>query len=240
MNNGNKILAIIPARGGSKGLPGKNIKKLLGKPLIAYAIESIRSSKYSIDIIISTDSEEISNVGREYNAQTVYRPKNLATDTSLVKDAILYTINYLENIGNVYDTMILIEPTSPLRTAKDIDDSLDLFFKEKDADCLATYSMLEHPITRLWKIENNVPSIYLKEANPFKRRQDQEYVYYINGLVYVLKVDTLKSNNSDSLFMGKQLALITDKKVVDIDDEFDFYFAEQILKYQKLQINEKS
>lgn len=232
MYNGKKILAIIPARGGSKGLPGKNIKKLLGKPLIVYAIEAIKSSKYPVDIVISTDSEEIADVGREHFVETIFRPDYLATDTSLVKDAILYTIDYLENKGRLYDTMILIEPTSPLREAKDIDDSLDLFFKDEDADCLATYSMLEHPITRLWKIESNLPSIYLKKANPFKRRQDQEYVYYINGLVYVLKINTLKMNNSDSLFMGKQLALITDKKVVDIDNEFDFYIAEQILKYK--------
>lgn len=234
MFNNQKNLAIIPARGGSKGLPGKNIKNLLGKPLIEYAIEAIRGSKYPIDIIISTDSLEIAKVGDKNNVETVFRPEYLATDTALVKDSIIFTIEYLERRNQFYDTIILIEPTSPLREAKDIDDSLKLYYSVEDADCLATYSILDHPISRLWKIENNTPNIYLKNANPFKPRQEQEYAYYLNGLVYVLKIKTLKMNFSDSLFMGKQLALITDRKIIDIDNEFDFFIAEQIIKYKKI------
>lgn len=226
-----KILAIIPARGGSKGLPGKNIKKFCGKPLIGYAIEILNKSKYTIDTYISTDSKEIEAVGKEFGVETVMRPAELATDTALVADAIKYTITYLQGRGKAYDVVLLIEATSPLRIAKDVDDSLDLYFKEADTDCLATFSMLEHPVTRLWKIRDNVPSVFMDGANPFLPRQQQEYGYYMNGLVYVFKVETLMGNQTNSLFIGKQLALITEHPVIDIDDARDFFIAEQLYKY---------
>lgn len=232
-----KILAVIPARGGSKGLPGKNIKEFCGKPLIAYAIDVLKKSKYAIDVYISTDSEKIETVGKVYGVETVMRPAELSTDTALVGDAIKYTIAYLGKRGKVYDAVLLIEATSPLRTVKDVDDSLDLYFKEDDTDCLATFSMLEHPVTRLWKIKGNVPYVFIDRANPFLPRQQQEYGYYINGLVYVFNARTLMENQTNSLFIGKQIALVTEHPVIDIDNALDFFMAEQLFKYLKNENN---
>lgn len=233
MKKDNSILAIIPARGGSKGLPGKNIKPLLGKPLLHYAVEAIRNSKYQIDIVISTDSEEIAKSGEEVGVETIKRPSYLATDKALVKDAIQYTIGILSEQGREYETLLLIEVTSPFREGKDIDQCLDFYFKNPDADCLATFSEMDPPVTRVWKIENNVPTPFIKGSNPFRPRQEQTSGFYMNGLVYVFKISTLINNQEDTLFVGKQLAMITEKKVVDIDTQFDFDLAELILKNKK-------
>lgn len=227
-----KILAIIPARGGSKGLPGKNIKLLCGKPLIAYSIEAIKASEYSIDIVISTDSEQIADVGNDFGVPSIIRPLELATDTSLVIDAVKYTINSLKKQGREYDILLLIEPTSPLRDGKDIDDALNLLLKSKEIDCVATYSELEHPVTRLWSIKNNTPKVLIPGADPFKRRQDQSFGYYINGLVYALRILNLEKHNYQSFFQGNIGAVVTTKRVVDIDNEYDFFIAEQLMKYK--------
>ncbi|MDR1884374.1 MAG: acylneuraminate cytidylyltransferase family protein [Prevotella sp.] len=231
MENHN-ILAIIPARGGSKGLPNKNIKPLLGKPLIAYAIEALNSSKYPMDIVISTDSKVISEVGNKFGVTSVMRPPELATDTSLVIDTVKYTINYLKKTGKTYNVLLLIEPTNPLRNNEDIDDALDFFFNTSSFDAVATFSKLKQPITRLWNIKNNIPTTLFSDADPFNRRQDQKYGYYINGLVYAFKISNLEDNDYQSFFNAKFGAVITNKKVIDIDDEYDFFIAEQLLKHK--------
>jgi CMP-N-acetylneuraminic acid synthetase len=230
MDKNKKILAIIPARGGSKGLPGKNIRPLLGKPLIGYAIDAIRQSKYDIDIYVSTDSDEIANVALQCGVETIKRPDELATDKALVKDAIQYTIKELEKRGQKYDAMLLIEATSPMRDGADIDESLDKYFSKEGVDCVATFSEMDPPVTRTWKIENDVPSPFIEGSNPFRPRQEQISGYYINGLVYVFNVNTLMNNHTDTLFVGNQLAVITKKLVVDIDNIDDFRIAEYLLK----------
>ena len=230
MNMRKKVLAIIPARGGSKGLPGKNIKPLLGKPLLVYAIDAIRESRYDIDIVISTDSDEIARVGASVGVETVRRPDSLSTDRSLVKDAVQYTIRELEKQGRVYEDMLLIEATSPLREGVDIDECLDVYYRNPGADCLATFSEIDPPVTRVWDIHDNVPTPFIKGSNPFKPRQEQISGYDINGLVYVFRVSTLMANNTETMFVGKQLAVITRKTVVDIDNQQDFNIAELLLK----------
>ena len=226
-----KIVAIIPARGGSKGLPGKNIKLFLGMPLIAYAIETLKSTNFEIDIIISTDSKEIAKVGLLYGITSIMRPPELATDSSLVIDAIKYTIGSLQKQNKYYDVLLLIEPTNPLRDAEDIHLVLEYLNNNNSADCVATFSKLEHPVTRLWSIKNGKPETLIPGSDPFKRRQDQEYGYYINGLAYAFNISKLEENNYLSLFNGEIGAVITEKKVIDIDDKYDFFMAEQMMNY---------
>ena len=233
MKSNKNILAIIPARGGSKGLPGKNIKPMLGKPLLVHAIDAIRESKYDIDIVVSTDSDEIALVASSVGVETIKRPDYLATDKALVKDAIQYTIQKLRELGREYKEMILIEATSPLRDGKDIDECLDVFYKHSEVDCLATFSELDPPVTRVWDIKNNIPTPFIKGSNPFRPRQEQKSGYYMNGLVYVFNINTLMSNDTDTLFIGKQLAVITHKPIIDIDTQMDFEIAELILKNKK-------
>ena len=127
MYKGKKILAIVPARGGSKGLPGKNIRPLCGKPLIAWSIEHAQKSKYVDDIFISTDSREIADVAEQYGVSVPeLRPDELAKDTAPSSEFIVYTLNKLKSEGKVFDYFILLEPTSPLRDVDDVDKSIEM------------------------------------------------------------------------------------------------------------------
>jgi len=122
MYKGKKILALIPARGGSKGLPGKNIKPLLGKPLIAWTIEQAKASKYVDRVVVSTDDDEIAEVAIRYGAEVPFlRPKELARDDSPTIDAILHALDFFSDKGERFDLLALLEPTSPLRDSEDID-----------------------------------------------------------------------------------------------------------------------
>ena len=141
------MIAIVPARGGSKGLPGKNIKNLLGMPMIAYTIEEALKSKYITEVIISTDCNEIEKVAIKYGAKSPFlRPEYLATDSAKAIDNYIYTIDRL-NKEFAYDIkdFVLLQPTSPLRTVEDIDKSIELF-KDKNADSVVSYTEEHHPI----------------------------------------------------------------------------------------------
>ena len=220
----NKILAIIPARGGSKGLPGKNIKPLLGKPLIAYTIDVVKSSKYPIDVVISTDSEEIESVSKKYGASSIMRPAELASDNSLVIDAILYTVSELEKMGKTYDIVLLLEPTSPLRPVEVLDRCIDLVLNH-DKDCVATLSEIEVPLERIWKINNNEVSLVVPKANPSQPRQMFEKIYKMNGLVYAIKMKVLK--NTKKVITDNVCPVITEvEDSMDIDTLNDFQMIE--------------
>jgi CMP-N-acetylneuraminic acid synthetase len=123
----NKIIAIIPARGGSKGLPRKNIKLLLGKPLVAWTIEQAKNSKYVNKVVVSTEDKEIAEISRGYGAEVPFlRPKELARDDSPTIDAILHALNWFEESGEYFDIVVLLEPTSPLRDVEDKDKCVEI------------------------------------------------------------------------------------------------------------------
>ena len=144
------MIAIIPARGGSKGLPGKNIRPLNGKPLIAYAIEAALKAKNIDRVIISTDDEEIAKIAVEYGAELPFmRPEFLASDTAQAVDNYIYTIGRLEEeSGEKIDAFVVLQPTSPLRIAEDVDGAVDLFL-QKDADSVISYTPEAHPVTQV-------------------------------------------------------------------------------------------
>ena len=129
MYKNKRILALIPARGGSKGIKDKNIIELCGKPLIAYSIDAAKNSKYIDDILVSTDSEKIAEVAKKYGARVPFlRPYELATDTSTTLDVVLHAIDYVNKEEKKYDTLILLQPTAPLRKTEDIDSAIEKFF----------------------------------------------------------------------------------------------------------------
>lgn len=137
MYKGKRILAIIPARGGSKGLPGKNIRELCGKPLIAWSIEHAQKSKYVDEIFISTDSQEIADVAENYGAPCPeLRPAELARDTAPSSEFIVYTLNKMKNENNPFDYFILLEPTSPLRDVEDVDKSIEMLIDSPESESL--------------------------------------------------------------------------------------------------------
>lgn len=225
------ILAIIPARGGSKGIPYKNIKLLAGKPLIQYSIDVALEAESIDKVIVSTDDKKISSVAEQPGVEVVLRPQNLAEDDSLVIDTIRHVLKVKKENDKIFDIVVLLEPTSPLRKPSDVDKAVKIL-QEKSADSLATFSETDVPPTRIWEIDKDIPIPLLKDSDPFLPRQKQKVGYALNGLVYVLKTSTLLLNQSaTSLLLGKKLALITPSfRKLDIDTEFDFSMAETIIK----------
>ena len=229
MINGKKVLAIIPARGGSKGLPGKNIIPLLGKPLIGWSIEQAKASQYIDEIFISTDSREIANVCERFGMEVAsLRPAQLATDTAKSIDFILYTIEKLESEGKTFDYIILLEPTSPLRDTEDIDKSLEDLNNNPDAESIVGICKTEgiHPafLTRL----NNRFLIPYQDNND-ARRQDVEDLYFFEGSIYASTVSGIK--NYKKFYHEKCLGYIVPKwKSYEIDDFIDLSVCETIMQ----------
>ena len=223
------VLALIPARGGSKGLPGKNIKNFLGKPLICWPIQLALSSRYIDKVVVSTDSEEIAGVAVASGAEVSRRPEILAGDTAIVADVVRFTIKSLANERHNFDYIILLEATSPMRTLQLVDSCIEKIIEE-DADSVATFNQAEPPPTRLWKISGNKVEPYITGADPWLPRQQQDNAYHLNGLLYLFKVKTFLEGNINTLFVGKGVPVITDIKCIDIDTQEDFDIAELILR----------
>ena len=179
----NRFLAIIPARGWSKRLPKKNILELHEKPLIAYTIESALKSKYINKVVVSSDDDETLEISKSFGAEFIKRPGELASDTATTFDAIKHTIDNLEE----YEYVVLLQPTSPLRNEKHIDEAIE-FLEEKQADAIVSVCEMDH--SPLWS--NTLPkdgnmNNFLRDEVLNKRSQDLEKYYRLNGAVYICK-----------------------------------------------------
>lgn len=219
-----RIIGIIPARGGSKVIPGKNIKPLLDKPLIAYTIEVALKSNCLSRVIVSTDDKEIARIAEEYGAEIPFiRPSSLAMDTTPMLPVIQHAIAYLHNEENYYpDVIVLLQPTSPLRRVEHIKEALEIFFK-KDVDSVISINEVRH---RFGSFHDRVFKPYFKEG---KGRKDVKPFYYENGLVYVSKVENIVMRNS---LYGQKIGafVVEDSCSIDIDTPFEFELAELILR----------
>lgn len=223
------MIAIIPARGGSKGLPGKNIKNFHGHPLISYAIREAQKSKYIDRVIVSTDDNSIAEVAKEYNAEIPFlRPTNLAQDTSPVIETYFYTIEKLKETENYeVDDFIVLQPTSPLRNVNHIDESIQLYYNKK-ADSVISVSEMNHPIEWTKTIDKHGKLISLFEDNSLNR-QEYKKNYLPNGMIYIFKYSSLKRNKD--YYMKDTYPYIVDNTYsVDIDDILDFDFAQFLYK----------
>ena len=222
------MIAIIPARGGSKGLPGKNIKDLLNKPLIAYTIEAAQKSKYISKIIVSTDCEKIAETAIKYGAECPYlRPKNLASDSALAIETYKFVIDKVNKEGKeqVKD-FIVLQPTSPLRDTNDIDNAISMFH-DKKADSVISYTPEQHPISwhKYLDEKNRFVSLFEEDV---KNRQEYQISYYPNGAIYVFKYSIILDN---TYYTKNSFAYIMEQnKSVDIDTIDDFEYAEFLLK----------
>ena len=227
MFNDKRILAIIPAREGSKGIVNKNIIDLNNKPLIAYSIEAAKESDYIDDVIVSTDGEEIKSISLKYGAEVpFFRPKSLATDKSKTIDSIIYTINRLRDMGREYDVLILLQPTSPMRTVKHIDESLSLFFKNNQESLVSVNQIDISPI--LVRTIKNGKLFSILNQNSTVRRQDMDFYYKINGAIYINRIDEVDENLS---FNDNSIPYIMDDTYsIDIDTIEDLQLARQKLK----------
>ena len=223
------MIAIIPARGGSKGLPGKNIKPLNGKPLIAYTIEEALKTKNITRVIVSTDDSEIAEVAKKYGAEIPFmRPKSLADDTAKSIDVYNYTIKRLEEEENSeINEVIILQPTSPLRTSQHIDEAIELYFTKK-ADSVVSYCQEEHPV--FWHKYINEEGKFedIFEEDYLKNRQELKPTYYPNGAIYILRKELLLSGN---YYTNNSYVYIMDTDCsVDIDTHEDFQYCEFLLK----------
>ncbi len=224
------FIGIVPARGGSKRLPNKNLLYLAGKPLIAWTLEAALKSKYLDHIVVSSDKDEILKVARDYGVETVKRPKELATDSAKTVDVVRHV---LESIKKEYNYIVLLQPTSPLRTERHIDESIE-FLISKNADAVISVCETEYP--PLWC--NTLPEDlsmenFIRKEIIGTRSQDLPKYYRLNGAIYICKSDELIKQKT--FFLNKNIyAYIMDRKSsIDIDDETDFLLAKTLIRNKK-------
>lgn len=218
-----KILAIIPARGGSKGVPGKNIKHLGGKPLLAHAIQCAVGSNKVNKVVVSTDAQEIIDVATTYQAQVIKRPDNLATDTSNVITAALHVLDQLQED---FDILVLLQPTSPLRTSNDLDNIIDILDNNPNTEGVISVVKFDdcHP-ARMYNLDNhNNLNTYITEGETL-RRQDLDPVYYRNGCFYAVRVSALRQQKT-FMVKNKKAYVMEEKWLANIDSPRDFKIAE--------------
>ena len=226
-----KNIAIIPARSGSKGLPDKNIRLVNGKPLIAYTIEAALQSGCFDTVHVSTDSEKYAEIAREYGADEPFlRSPDLASDTASSWDAVREVLAKYSALGKTFDTMMLMQPTSPLRTAQDVKDAYALM-QEKNAKSVIAVCEVDH--SPLWcdmiPDSGNMKGFGRKDI-AWVTRQELRPFYRVNGSMYLLSVDGVSIPADDRIYEDDCYALFMDrKKSVDIDSEDDLAMVEFLI-----------
>jgi CMP-N,N'-diacetyllegionaminic acid synthase len=230
------IVGFIPARGGSKGIPNKNIYPVNGKPLIAYAIETALKSKIE-RTIVSTDSEEIAAIARKHGAVVPFlRPKELAQDDSPMNDALLYTINKLRDEEHyVPEIIVLLHPTTPLRTVKHINESVDLLISKKADTVVSVSPPMEHPAEMVYWDADGVMRNILEGTIVGGKTQRQGYTecYFLNGVIYTFLAENLRMFGG---WRGKKIIpyLIRQIESIDIDSMDDLFIAESLIMRKDL------
>lgn len=224
-----KNIAVITARSGSKGVKDKNIRDLCGKPLLAYSIECANESGQFDTIIVSTDSERYAQIARSYGAEVPFlRSEKNSGDRAGSWDTVREVITNLERRKECYDTVMLLQPTSPLRTAKDIENSFCLL-KEKEANAIVSVCEAEH--SPLWcgvLEEDGRMDRFYQEKVRMQNRQALPKYYRLNGAIYLLKREEL---DREEMFTNRCYAYVMPaERSVDIDTEFDFKVAECLLR----------
>ncbi len=223
MMDGKRILALIPARGGSKGIPGKNIRMMAGKPLIAYTIGAALRCEEIDRVVVSTDSREIADVAVQYGAEVpCLRPEKLSGDTAKTIDAVLHMLRFLEEKKEFYDYLVLLQPTSPLRTEKEISEAIKLAYRS-GRDVAAVSPVQDSPIL-IRSMGESGELFPLLETDSTVRRQDMPKYYRVNGSIYVNRVANL--SGMTSLNDNPLGYCMEQRHSVDIDEEIDFMAAE--------------
>ena len=225
-----RTLVVIPARSGSKGFPDKNIKVLNGKPLIHYSIEVAQQIFDNEDICISTDSDEYIKIAEKTGLRIPFvRPETLSTDNATTQDVLLHCLDFYEQKGVFYDYILLLQPTSPFREKKHLEDILmgnnedcDMIVSVKETDSNPYYVLLE---------ENEEGYLKKLMKGEFTRRQDCPKVYEYNGSMYLIRVSSMKEKLISSFTKIKKYEMHS-KYSLDIDSEIDFKLAEVLLDYE--------
>lgn len=226
MFDNKKILAIIPARKGSKGIVNKNTIDVRGKPLIAYTIDAAKQSKYIDDVIVSTDGESIADISVFYGAEVPFlRPEILANDTAKTIDAIIYTVEKLEKMNRLYDVVVLLQPTSPLRQTNHIDEALEKFFASSMQGLVSVNKVEIKPVL-IRIIQDDILHPIISQKSTV-RRQDMSSYYKVNGAIYINKVSEI---HKDLSFNDNKVPYIMESEYsIDIDTMDDLFLVNEIL-----------
>jgi CMP-N,N'-diacetyllegionaminic acid synthase len=238
--NAEKVLAIIPARSGSKGLPGKNLRMMHGKPLVAYPILSAKNSNCVDFVYCSTDSKEIADYAISYGADASYlRPSHLSDDYTTSVEVVRDALIHFANRGQEFTYVIMLEPTSPLTTSNDIDFAFQYLKNESedfDSAISITKSISGHPDFTFFRDVKGRIEPYMGFPWHFRRRQDLSPAFFQTGSFYLSKVDALMS--SSSFITSRTLGIVVPKvKAFEIDDKVDFIIVERIFSYLESQVD---
>jgi len=226
------VLAVVTARGGSKGLPGKNIRPMLGKPLISWTIDAALAAPSIDSIVVSTDDEEIANVSRSAGARVPFmRPISLASDTASSIDVLFHVIDTLEQMGEHYDLVVLLEPTSPLRNPSDIEQALSQLIENRAGSVVSVCrAESHHPAFMYRQTDDSRLMPFTNQQPTALRRQDIEPVYFLEGTVYCSHIDILRAQQS--FYHQDTLAYEVPKwKSIEIDDIYDFVMVEALMRF---------
>jgi len=226
-----EILAIIPARGGSKRLPGKNIRDFCGKPLIAWTIEAAKNSKLVTRVIVSTEDKKIATVSRECGADAPFiRPAELASDSATTLSVVEHCLAFLKkNQEYTPDFICLLQPTASLRTSKHIDEAIKLLIAKKADACVSVAENKVNPYYSNFIDKNKMFHYYLKKGCEFAANQKHQKTYILNGAIYLIKPEVLLRERT---FEPRKTAayVMSEQDSVDIDNEYDFKIAEFVMK----------
>ena len=227
-----KTLYVIPARGGSKGIPGKNIKPLAGKPLITYTIDVARSIANDCDICVTTDDKDIINTVEALGLKVPFiRPAELATDKCGTYEVLLHALNFYEDKGIHYDTIVLLQPTSPFRTVEDVRACIDLYTPGIDM-VVSVKQASTNPYYNAFEIDENGFLQISKGDGNYIRRQDAPKVWEYNGAVYVINTESLRKMPLGK-FSRRRMYEMSAEHSIDLDTPTDWLIAETLLLQEK-------
>ncbi|MDD5871256.1 MAG: acylneuraminate cytidylyltransferase family protein [Bacteroidales bacterium] len=227
-----KTLYVIPARGGSKGIPHKNIKPLAGKPLIGYSIDVARQLADDADICLTTDDPEIARTAESMGLNVPFlRPASLATDTCGTYEVLIHALDFYRDRGIDYDTLVLLQPTSPMRTADDVRAALELY--SPDIDMVVTVKeAASNPYYNCYETDSDGFLHISKGDGGYTRRQDAPKVWEYNGAVYVINVESLRQMPL-SAFTRRRMSVMPAERSVDLDTPIDWLIAEKLIENSK-------
>ena len=234
MIDGKSVLAIIPARGGSKGLPGKNIRPMCGKPLIGWSIDKAKKCRYLDTILVTTDHQKIADIAQDFGAHVPFlRPAEFATDQSSTYDVIRHSLAYMKDAEcKEFDYIVLLEPTSPLREDDDISQMLELIVSRQDEfdSIISIGEVTEHPSIMKRLVGDGIEPYYSSLAQT-TRRQDNPAAYFPFGVAYIAKTSSLLKENT--FYTRRSMYfLIKRYQNYEIDDIYQFLCTESVMKHE--------
>lgn len=229
-------LFLIPARGGSKGIPGKNIKDFCGKPLICHSIEQARALADDNLICVSTDSEKIKNVAEDFGLHVPFlRPEELATDTAGSREVMLHALDFYAQLGYNIDSLVLLQPTSPLRSVNDIKGCMELYTPDTDM-VVSVREAATNPYYNAFEEDNDGFLHISKGPGTYTRRQDAPKVWEYNGAVYVINPESLRKSPM-GLFARRRMYAMPAERSLDLDTPLDWMIAENV--YSQTSVNSR-